>query len=61
MLTHGMVKITVYVPEDLLRRAMKVSGVGSAATIRLALQALVDQEEARRMFDRKFRLMPRHK
>lgn len=48
MAKPGMVKITVYVPQDLMRRAMKVSGLGITATVRLALEALVDHAKAMR-------------
>jgi post-segregation antitoxin (ccd killing protein) len=44
----GMRRITVYVPEDLLHRAMKVSGLGISATVRLALEALVAGAKAMR-------------
>lgn len=60
MAKRGMIKITVVVPEDLLRRAMKVSGQGITATIRLALQALVDQAESTRMIMAKARARFRH-
>jgi post-segregation antitoxin (ccd killing protein) len=59
MAKPGMVKITVYVPEDLMRRAMKVSGLGITATVRLALQGLVMQAESIRITEEKSRLKPR--
>lgn len=45
----GMVKITVWVPEDLMRRAMKVSGLGITATVRLALEALIEHAKPMRL------------
>ena len=44
----GMVKITVMVPEDLLHRAMEVTGLGITATVRLALDTVVKQAKTRR-------------
>jgi len=48
MSKHRMKKVTVIVPEDLLRRAMRNSGQGFAPTIRLALEALVAEDLATR-------------
>jgi len=39
-------KVTVTVPADVLRRAMKASGQGFSATVRMALEAVVDQDLA---------------
>jgi len=55
----GMVKITVWIPEDLMRRAMKVSGLGITGTIRFALQALVNQAELAQIVKKKSKLKPR--
>ncbi len=51
-----MVKVTVWIPEDLLRRAMKVSGLGITATVRLALEALVKRAESTRILVEKAKL-----
>jgi hypothetical protein len=40
----GVVRITVYVPGDLLRKAMKITRLGITSTIRIALEALVKQD-----------------
>jgi len=39
--------ITVVVPEDLIRKAMRATGQGSAPTVRMTLQAVVAEEAYR--------------
>lgn len=59
MAKPDMVKITVIVPEDLMRRGMKVSRLGITATVRLALQAVVKQAELTSMIEKKSRMKVR--
>jgi len=50
-----LIKITVWVPRDLLCKAMKTSGLGITATVRMALELLVRSQSYCRQLARHFR------
>ena len=50
-----LIKITVWVPRDLLCKAIKTSGLGITATVRMGLELLVRSESYRRHLERHFR------